>query len=195
MNKILIILVVVTLNSMWLTDLQRVPSPASRSLFRRPVRLPPHHMVSFQVEKQLIVLLAQLVADILSVTNVRECLRMTASCLEDPHDCNLLHQWDTMLFVSGETRKNLGKIPLPGVADESEFLTLNCQDYTPGSELPRLQSCPDLHIQEMEQASSDMACLGRHLNEAGWPAEFQDVQHVITLISKVAEQLQPPADR
>ena len=154
------------------------------------------------MEKQLILLLAQLVADILSVTsssdrsdrweNVRERLRMTASCLEDPHDCNLLHQWDTMLFVSGETRKNLGKIPLPGVADESEFLTLTCQDYTPGSELPR---CPDLHIQEMEQASSDMACLGRHLNEAGWPAEFQDVQHVITLISKVAEQLQPPADR
>ena len=147
-------------------------------------------------------LLARLVADILSVTsssdrddrweNVRECLRMTASCLEDPNDCNLLHQWDTMLFVSGETRKNLGKIPLPGVADESEFLTLNCQDYTPGSQ--RLQSCPDLHIQEMEQASSDMACLGRHLNEAGWPAEFEDVQRVITLMSKVAEQLQPPVD-
>ena len=158
------------------------------------------------MEKQLILLLAQLVADILSVTssrdrddrweNVRECLRMTASCLVDPHDINLLHQWDAMLFVSGETRKNFGRLPLPGFEnDEPEFVTLNCQDYTRRvSELPRLQSNPDLHIQEMEQASSDMACLARHLNEAGWCAEFEDVQHVINLISKVAEQLQPQVD-
>ena len=104
------------------------------------------------MEKQLILLLAQLVADILSVTssrdredrweNVRECLRMTAGCLEDPLDCNLLRQWDTMLFVSGETRKNLGQIPLPEVADESELVTLNCPENTPGSELSRLQRCP-----------------------------------------------------
>ena len=163
-------------------------------------------MASFQVEKQLILLLAQLVAEILSVTssrdrddrweNVRECLRMTAGCLVDHHDCNLLHQWDTMLFVAGESRKNFGQIPLPGFGDDqSELVTLNCQDYTRRvSELPRLQSNPDLHIQEMEQASSDMACLARHLNEAGWRAEFEDVQHVINLISNVAEQLQPPVD-
>ena len=157
------------------------------------------------MEKELILLLAQLLADILRVTssrdrddrweNVRECLRMTASCLEDPHDCNLLRQWDTMLFVSGETSKNSGQIPLPGVADEFELVTLKCQDYRHmSSELPRLQLCSDLHRQEMKQASLDMACLGRHLNEAGWIAEFGDVQHVITLISKVANQLQEPVE-
>ena len=121
---------------------------------------------------------------------------MTASCLEDPHDCNLLRQWDTMLFVSCETSKNFGQIPLPGIVDEFELVTLKCQDYRlMSSELPRLQLRSDLHRQAMKQASSDMACLGRHLNEAGWIAGLGDVQHVITLISKVADQLQAPVDK
>ena len=127
--------------------------------------------VSFQVSKSFLVSLAHVLRNILPTTstretrdrwdNLQECLRMASTVAAEVEDKEALSRLALLTFIAWETDAE-GQVPdCLDVQDDQVLLRCHVCEHNI-TDLPRLQACRELHLDELDTAERDLAQLVSH---------------------------------